>query len=255
MELKDCAALRRIRRVLTAVALGGLCSNIIGSNVASAQSIPQSWAIILVDISQSFAPLTDADTTRALESIADSLHRLAVQEWDQPVMLWWSTIGAPSRSAKNPCGLAIQYRTKIVKGKNANELTSPDDLRAWFKACVLRLTGPGIQPEPHTDISGAISKAGQVLRKAQGRKVIILLSDFVESLPSGALPATFKLNSEHVVMVYRPEVKDEKNLNQMTKRLDEWETKIRQAGAKDVCQVPVGGISPASVEQCLKQVR
>ncbi len=218
---------------------------------ADAQGVANSHLVILVDMSVSFAPLKPEDI-RALESIGDAVVKIAVQQqWDPPLGLYWGKIGASSLFADPPCGRAVLYNPRIVQKKEVHELRNQDELRAWFKACIKILTGGAVKLEQYTDISGAVTLAGEIGKHAPGVKAIIILSDFVESLPPGTQPVEIRLSGERAVLVYRPEVSDHKDPNQMFRRLVEWEERLKKAGAKDVCRVPVRGIGPGSIERCV----
>lgn len=220
---------------------------------ASAFGDSSTAAIVLVDMSRSFAPLKPHDR-QALDHLSAALTRLAVDQWDQPVLLFWSTIGNFSLGAKPPCGGARQYRTRIQQAKKprADHLQSRQELDAWLKACVERLTGGGIQTEDWTDVAGALRYASEVMHGIKGRKAVIILSDFVESLPPGRPSVTLKLSGEKVVFVYRPDVTDEKDPNQMFARLEKWADRIKQAGGEVSCRIPVSAILPSTVQRCIQ---
>src|SRR5260370_39074444 len=64
---------------------------------------------VIVDMSASFAPLTKEDGD-ALQSIGSAIVKIAVEQWEQPVRLFWATIGSSSIGRQPPCGKAKQYR-------------------------------------------------------------------------------------------------------------------------------------------------
>lgn len=207
--------------------------------------------VVLVDMSQSFAPLTPEDK-RALQVIGDALSRFTHQEWDQPVMMFWSTIGSFSPGATSPCGSAVLYRSRLVPRKQSREINSPEQLRAWLDACVERLTGGAVKIEPYTDIAGGVQHAAEVIRTVASRKVIFVISDFVESLPVRRPSVELRLSGQHLVMIYKPEIGDQKDANQMFRRLQEWEARFKRAGATSVCRLAIKGIVAPSVEACMR---
>src|SRR2546425_9846948 len=159
-------------------------------------------------MSASFAPLTSEDSV-ALESAAEATVLMTVEQerqWEQPVRFLWAAIGASSQRLPLPCGPAVEFRSLIVPRKRRGELHTTDQLRAWNGACILRLLR-ATKPQSATDISGAIALAGEVAKLVAGLKVLVIFSDFQEELPRGQEPTTFRLSSERVVMLYRPEVR------------------------------------------------
>ncbi len=107
-----------------------------------------------------------------------------------------------------------------------------------------------IRPEPATDISGAVALAADVARLVSGLKVLIVLSDFQEELPRGHKPTPFRLSSERVVMLYRPDVRDTPSGDEMYQRLQDWERRLKAAGASTVCRVPIKGVLAESIRAC-----
>ncbi len=217
------------------------------------QNPPQTSVIILVDMSASFAPLTPQDKV-ALESAAEAALRFSSEEtegWQQPVKFFWSVIGSASMRQQPPCGSAIEFRTIIGPRRPSGTIRSADNLRTWFQACVLRFMGGAVPVQRYTDISGAIALAAEVDRPITGLKVLFVLSDFLEDLPHGDTPSTFVLSGEHVVLLYRPDLRSGQSGDQVFARVQAWERKLRAAGASHVCRLPVQGITAGSIESCL----
>lgn len=215
-------------------------------NTLLAQELPRTAATIVVDMSESFAPLEPQDSM-ALEAITIALATMADTDWEQPVQFYWTTV--EPYTAPAPCGPPKLYRLVIVNRPLSGVLPSRDVLRAWLTACILKLTGPGAVFSKYTDISGALRIAAEGARGTPGAKTIIVLSDFVEDLPSGQNPVEFELSSEKVVMVYR----DEGDRNLLFARLDEWQRRLEQAGASGVCRIAVQVVSPAGIMRCVTQ--
>jgi len=217
---------------------------------AIGQDAPAVGVVVLVDMSRSFAPLT-AEDKRALEAIRDAVGGRIQREWDQPVMVFWSTIGSFSPGVVSPCPQSILYQRRLVPRKGDREVSDFDTLKAKIQACIERLTGGAVKPEEGTDISGGVQHAAEILRPVVGKKIIIIVSDFVESLPSGRDSVPVRLSGEYVAMIYKPEITDERKRNQMYERLNEWQTRLKSAGANVCSPVAIKGILPASIERCL----
>src|SRR5437870_13632879 len=80
----------------------------------SEMELPQSGVVILVDTSGSFGPLT-SHQIQGIRSIARAVEKLTVDEWRQPVLLFWATIDAASVESSPPCGPAIVYNPDLIK--------------------------------------------------------------------------------------------------------------------------------------------
>lgn len=207
--------------------------------------------VVLVDLSQSFAPLTPEDKG-ALHRIGDALHRLAHRTWTQPVMIFWSPIGSFSPGATSPCGPAILYRPRMVPRRHSEEISDSERLRAWLRECVERFTGGAARIEQHTDIAGGVQHAAEVMQAVTSKKVIIVVSDFVESLPVGRPTVDLRLSGETVAMIYKPEIADHGDPNQMLRRLGEWAARFKKSGAGSVCRIAIKGLVAPSVEACIR---
>ena len=235
--------LRVNRRLLSLVAV---VAGVGWTDVLPAQELPNTAVTIVVDMSESFAPLQPQDST-ALEAIADALSTMAQTVWEQPVQFYWTTV--QPYTAPAPCGPPMSYRQQIVERPRPGALTSAKSMRAWLAACILKLTGQGAVLSNYTEISGALRIAADGATGTPGPKIVIILSDFDEDLPPGQQPVAFELSSENVVMVYR----DEGDQNSLFARLDDWERRLEQANASSVCRLAVQIVSEATVRQCLVQ--
>jgi hypothetical protein len=244
------------RRILFTIVNRPLISVLIGMclllfTCRGGESQPETAVVILIDLSKSFAPLKSADE-RALEQVGIAVVHMATREWQRPVLFLWSIIGSSSQFRDLPCGPPILYAPRIGRQSRQGEIGTEQRLRNWNKACVLRLTGGGIKPEEYTDISGAVYLASETARSSTGRKFLIIMSDFYEDLPPGNQPTKFQLSGEQVVMLYRPDPRDEKDPNQMIARLQDWASRLKNAGARGACLLPVKGVSRLGVENCLR---
>lgn len=217
-----------------------------------AQEMTQTAIVVMVDVSKSFFPLS-SDTVSALRQTANALITKADQDWEHPASFLWSTIGEPTRLLY-PCGEAIQYVPGLMlknRKKDSHIRTSLSEVRAWHEACLLRLSGKGIQSLDATFLSAAINLAGQSMETVLGTKILVLVSDFEEALPKGFSPSPFKLSGENVVLLFGLNQKDNGKDDLARERTGSWEKRIRQAGASHVCIVPIRVLQPGRVRQCL----
>lgn len=235
--------------------LAGFCIACAAAGVeASAQGELQTSVVILLDFSQSFAPLKSEDE-QALNALADSLLQQARQEWETPVLVRWAVIGSSSLFADPPCGPAVQFAPKLLQGLgNPNGSTSISDVgvfQAWLRECIQQSVKKSQTTQKYTDISGALALAAETA-SAVKRKFIVVLSDFVEDREPGSAPLKIALKGEKVMMLYRPEAGDRQDPARLFNRLSGWEKTLVAVGASGVCRVPVVGAVSGSLIGCLR---
>ncbi len=247
-------ASRQIARLLGAcsITLAGLLATPSWSRppVLGAQEKTQSGVAVLIDMSASFAPLKAQDSV-ALETLAAELVGMAEHEIvvRQPALLFWSAIGS-GFDVPPPCGPPKVFRVTLGPPRRPGELTKKKDLKAWLEACVLKLTAMRTAYR-FTDISSALYRISELMRDVRGPKIVVVLSDFREDLPPGRSPVSFKLKEESVVMLYRPDPRDDNDPNRILERLSHWEKRFRDAGAKTVCRKPIAQVHPRTLRECL----
>lgn len=212
---------------------------------------PRTSVAVAVDLSASFAPLTK-DDRHALESLITVLERLSSESWEQPVRLYWLAIGTASATKAEPCGPAVYYAETLVDRSGSKDtLTRKRHLRAWANACLLRLFGADTVVDSSTDISGALQAAADSARHIDGAKILIVLSDLIEESGSPSIP--LKLSGEKIVLLYRPTGRDLIDPARVSRRLADWEARLRSAGASQICHLAVKGVGPDSIERCLSK--
>jgi len=220
-------------------------------------TVPKTSVVLLVDVSQSFAPFSKPDQT-GLESVAAALSHLVVDKWEKPVQLFVSLIGESSFNAVQPCGPPVAYRSVLVapQGNHAQlgrrELTKPDVLQAWWRECVGNLTKAAERPQRFTDVSSALLLAEQTSAAIEGRRIVIVASDLVESLPPGAIPAKLSLSQQEVLLLYKFETADTPNPNRVIARIAEWEKRLTAGGAKAVKHMPLQTATAGTIIQILQ---
>ena len=207
--------------------------------------------VLLVDISQSFAPLIKEDQD-ALNIVVSDLVALAQNTWEPPITFYWSMITSNSLYATPPCGAAKRYQQRLVaRASTGTDITRPEILTAWMQECVNAIIKRSGSVEKFTDISGAIQLAAQSNGSVNGQRVVIIYSDFAEDLAPGSEPTRFALHGETAVLLYRPDsTNDRRSPNSLFDRLKAWETKLKENGARTVCVRPIRGITPGSVANC-----
>ena len=235
-------------------------SNEVAPTKASPQSIAPSEApqadspgsaIIIVDLSKSFAPIDEAKEA-ALRGVTDVLQQVLTQAWPAG-SVYVSAIGSSSLTLDAPCGPAITYEQQLLRvdpHKSASaRITRSEVLKRWFTECVRRIHQRSAKEEPFTDISGAVAIATISTKTVAGSKLLCILSDFAEDLPKGNQRAEFVLKGERVLMLWGPQRSDEKDPNRLFNRLAQWEDRFRRAGASEVLSLPIAGFTSEKVKQ------
>jgi hypothetical protein len=102
----------------------------------------------------------------------------------------------------------------------------------------------------YTDISGAIAASAQATESLPGRKILVVLSDFVEQEAPTVPSTTFSLHGERVVLVHRPGL-DDRTLAAHVDRIREWKHKLEAAGASAVTAIPEEWVTSGLVSRIL----
>ena len=237
---------------LFALVLLTLVAALLPQRVSSAQSDleAKTSVAVLVDISKSFAPLTRTDQA-ALDQLERAIERAATSVWEPPISIYWATIGNSGVLATSSlCGSAL-FHPRLVQRAGRDEFSSVAQLQAWFRECARAVVTRSQQrPEDYTDISGSVAVAAENGRRVKGRKVIAILSDFVEDRPAGGKATDFELSGETVVMLFRAQPADATDGNRLFSRLKQWEEQFTHAGAKSACRVSIIGATSNTIASC-----
>lgn len=205
---------------------------------------------VLVDFSESFAPLT-GDDEDALRVIANLILSKA-KTLPKPVIIYWLRIGTSSLSAPNPCGLPFEFAPKLIAGVGkTNQIHRSEDLRVRLNECIRAIRKESARPDKYTDISGAIQAAAEATQGGFSQRFMFILSDFVEDRAPGDPPVRYVLRGERIALVYRPEPQDQRDQNKVLARLEEWRQRLAGAGAAKVCRRPVKGLTVRTLTECM----
>ena len=190
-------------------------------------------AVVLVDFSKSFVPLTTPDE-RALHDIANGMTKLAKDEWSPPISVVWSRIQNASLLAQPLCEPVDYHQTLIKRADSENASGDVDDLSRRLNDCATTAA---------TDISGAVTLAVEQGRRL-GRKNLIIVSDFVEDLPRGNAPIKVKLEGENVLLLYRAGTEQaSQSPSQELQRVQQWRSSLASAGAGSVYAMPFASVT------------
>jgi hypothetical protein len=214
----------------------------------AARELP-TFATILVDYSASFAPLEQNDRL-ALKELGNALSILAVQEWSPPTTIVWRRIGSTSTVPPPLCEV-MEYKQSIIGAASSGER-----LRTQLDTCaetVVKNSRAEKAAEPFTDIGSAIMMAAQNWASLQGTKAIIILSDMKEDLPINTNPTTINLNGETVLLVHRPGTTESQDPTAYLERIENWQERLRAAGAKNVRALPTFRATNYAMQEALTQ--
>ena len=92
--------------------------------------------------------------------------------------------------------------------------------------------------------------AADSARRVKGKKILAVLPDFAEDLPAGTKPTDFELSGENVVLLFRGQAADAANGNLLLNRMKQWEARLKSAGAKAVCRLPIVGVKSNTIASC-----
>jgi hypothetical protein len=210
----------------------------------------KSAIFVLVDLSKSFAPLRREDLS-ALHVVAQTIADLPSSDVPRPISVLWLGIGNSSQHEPPPCGPAFEYDPILVKRPRRNKVGTKEDLALRLDECIRLIDKRSKIPDDWTDISGALEKTAETM-EGFSRKVVFVLSDFVESRPANIPAPSFDLKDSTVVLLYRPEQADITRPDALIRRLAQWQQKLILAGARGpVCRKPVHGLSLSILATCL----
>jgi len=218
------------------------------STMAEAQ--PSTRLTVLVDLSRSFAPLRDEDTS-ALRAIGEAIPALIQNEdWPQSAVVVFATIVDSALNTTMPCR-SIEYKPTLV-GVGKSGIRRPKELTKAIGECVDRLVGMSQTPSQWTDISGAISMASRWGKDEPGRKWLVVLSDFDESIPSNFKPLALKLSGEDCLLLYRPNANALREPGPYLEGITRWKDHLKEAGAGKVSDMAIAGATAALLQQQLR---
>jgi hypothetical protein len=217
--------------------------------------------VLLLDFSMSFpASISEdgriiygfrQDDQNALEALVNVMAEKAVGATRFKTV--WSQIQSSS-IIEDPLCPPIEMSGGIIKRQNT--LTSREQWLDTLKrnvSYVFRQSKVQKNLAHYTDISGAVAMAGEVSNEQYTERIIIILSDFLEDLPEGSIPARFKLNGEHIIMLHRPGTDERENIDGYLARINNWKHKFIKQGAKYVSAIPVFAVSPSRISASLKR--
>jgi hypothetical protein len=202
-----------------------------------------------VDFSASFAPLTQTDRL-ALKETARALSDLAVQDWPPPTTIVWRKIGTASVTPAPLCDV-FEYNRSIIGAATAAEKLR-NQLGACTESIVRASRAPGT-PEPYTDIGDGIMMAAQNWAAMPGRKILIILSDFLEDMPRGKQPIPVQLHGEYVLLLHRPGTTETADPAIYLSRINAWKSRLLASGAQFVAALPTFRATVFTIEQALTQ--
>jgi hypothetical protein len=205
------------------------------------------FATVVVDFSASFAPLTQTDRL-ALKETSRSLAELAIHEWTPPTTIVWRKIGAASVKPPPLCDV-LEFKRSIIGAAIAAERLK-SQLSGCAESIVRESRSPRAQ-EPHTDIVGAIMTAAQNWADIDGRKVLIILSDFQEDLPNARGASPIQLHDEAVLLLHRPGSTEDDDPAIYLDRIDVWRRRLLAAGAHSVTSLPTFRATTPTVIEAL----
>ncbi len=249
----------RKRSVLLALLLASCTAGCGGSTRAAAPTlvedgVPFTSVALLVDMSNSFAPV-DGSKGEALAAVMYGLQRAMVERWDVTTISVLP-ITATSLSPAAICGEPLTFQPVLVSSQlgsigGREPIHRREVLDKWFQECLGQVKARSRKPERASDISTAITVVSSALSQSPGRRVIIVISDFVEAISPGAHAATLRLSGEQMLMVYGPEAADSKNPDQMFYRIAAWRERLTKAGASRVQEFPLVGLTASRVFEWL----
>jgi hypothetical protein len=205
---------------------------------------------VLVDFSRTFAPLGKADE-RALRVVSAALAELANQS-SPPVRFYWSRIESQSVLSQGLCK-PLRVEPKLIP--SAGDLDK-ERLGKALKSCVetiVRASADEAHRSAYTDISGALAMADEQTRGETRERIFVILSDFLEDLPGGAMPAEYRLDGVRVLLLHRPGLDDRKgsSVESYRGRVARWAGKTRERGAGQVVAMPLTASTRHRVTQGL----
>lgn len=203
----------------------------------------------LVDTSGSFLPLQQADI-QALTNVSDEIINKSITNSEPPVFFYWTPITEYSVDANGLCGGLVEYDPALLQ-RGKHHYNNKKKLRTWHEACIEnRLRSGSIKRAIFTDISGALRAVSEATNNISGGKLTVILSDFIEDLPSKRTNMEYKLNNHSVIMLYRAG-KQIKQDQALYTRLDDFVSRLEEAGASKVCRASVRGFTASSVAACI----
>jgi hypothetical protein len=217
--------------------------------------------VVLVDFSKSFPALRRSDGSivyglrfedrRALGALTGTLAELASRYWTPPLKAVWMQIQASSITA-NPLCDPLETLQKLVKSDGS--VGTREEIHAVLNKCVANVIEASKDKSMlgnYTDISGAVAMASDIASGEHDERILVVLSDMHEELPSGTREATFQLNGERVVLLHRPGTDEPNDVSSYLDRVNGWKKKMLDHGAKTVVAMPIFAVSEARLRAAL----
>jgi hypothetical protein len=185
---------------------------------------------VLVDLSATWHNTENADrNSRVLRELGEGLAALTADAWEPPTMVQHRIIGKASLEREPVCYL--RYLPSIVPLRDANPdvLRNSRDLRQYLgDHC------PGFllsrRPERATEISAAIVSIAS-LPPTNARRIIVIVSDFLEEAISPPSLNGSSLQGNFVLLLYRPLITDQLRPEEMAQRVNRWKERLSHLGA------------------------
>lgn len=212
---------------------------------------PAATAIVaLIDLSNSFAPLTGTAHT-ALEALAEALGQWSGGRDRRTLAVSWGVIGAEGEHATPLCPHTRFIVTDLIPRRlEPGEFSDPQLFRKALLQCVEHVVQRSERVESYTDIAGALRFAGEVAPASLGDRVFIALSDFKQVLPAGARAVPFDVAGARVALLYGRDAATVDN-SQVLARVEEWKRLLESAKAQRVCAKPLAAVTAAGLSECL----
>jgi hypothetical protein len=220
-----------------------------------------SAVVVLLDYSKSFAPYTASDTAALTEVSRAIVQMTRSAALAQPVKVLWTAFGDNGLRPLEPCGPPRIFSQRLTGSPSpardgdplapGEPITRIDGLESWLAVCVSAIRATSQSTQRFTDISGALMFGAEAVEDIREARLIVLFTDLLEDQPPNRKPPTVRLDGSRVLLVWRPGLDDERQPTDVTRRVDEWRTKLTAAGASRVCTKAAQGLTEGEVSTCL----
>jgi hypothetical protein len=218
-----------------------------------------SAVVLLLDYSKSFAPYTASDTAALNEAGKSMVQMLRTGSLPQPLKILWAAFGDNGLQPIEPCGPPRVFSQRLTGGssapgggkKSSERLSSIGELESWLGVCSTAVRATSQTTSQFTDITGALTFGADAVSDVSDERVIVLFTDLLDDLPRNRQRAPLKLPSSRVLLIWRPGLDDQKQPERLSARIDEWRTKLEEAGASRVCAKAARGLTEGEISSCL----
>ncbi len=244
---------RRMVRLTSFVLMALLLSMPCAPAATTGTPPPQTTVCFLIDLSESFCPLTSPDSS-AIDQLAAAVEAQCKTAWRSPVYLYWVAIADPSQLPIEPCGPAVTFQPSLLNLQSKRGIYSTlPRLHNWFAACRRVLLAASNRAYKYTDISGAIARAAAIGAAVDGQRLLFIYSDFLEDLPKDYPPPAYELKGTSVVLLYRePRSGESRTIGEVQQRVTQWSGRLHAAGASRVSSLPVLGLQAGMIAKALQ---